>query len=229
MIADWHTYAIEDFIPFTTETYVRLMERQNEALWPWHALTFMVAVAILVLLAKAHGRWAGVLCGGIWGWVGYAFHMERYSSLNWAADYFGWAFIVQGLLLAVCGLCGGLRVTRYAWPEWLGSVLAVFGLLFYPLLVALTGRGWTGSEWVAIAPDPTVIFTFGIILLAVRGWWLCPLLIVPIIWCGISGATLWALETSPGLLPPMLALLALTGAVGRGFSKGRASLSENMS
>ena len=33
MIADWASYALADFIPFTAEVYARLVERVNEAGW----------------------------------------------------------------------------------------------------------------------------------------------------------------------------------------------------
>ncbi len=219
MIADWHTYAIEDFIPFTADTYVRLIEFLNEDIWPLHLVTFLIGVAILALFGKQHHRWPGALLGVVWIWVGYAFHMERYSSLVWAGDYFGWAFIAQGVFLILCGACGILRISRYDWPEWLGAALAVFALTVYPLLIVLSGRGWSGSEWFGIAPDPTAVYTLGVILLAARGAWLVLLLPIPLLWCAVSGATLWALEMPPALLLPVIAAIGLAVALAKAIRK----------
>jgi hypothetical protein len=41
-------------------------------------------------------------------------------------------------------------------------------------------------------PDPTVLGTIGLLLLA-RGRFRGPLLVIPLLWCLLSGATLWAI------------------------------------
>jgi hypothetical protein len=70
----------------------------------------------------------------------------------------------------------------------------------------LAGRPWEGVELFAVAPDPTITATLGILLLAERVR--LALLAVPLLWCAISGATLWAMESDLALLMPTVGLAA---------------------
>jgi hypothetical protein len=60
-------------------------------------------------------------------------------------------------------------------------------------------------EVFAIAPDPTAVTTMGIAL-ALGERLLLP---VPILWCMVSGATLWTLHARDALLVPAVALFVL--------------------
>lgn len=68
------------------------------------------------------------------------------------------------------------------------------------------------SEIFGIHPDPTAIVTLGIILLFMqknKELWGCA--VIPVIWCVTSGLTLWGLEASLAMVPPIAAAFALTG------------------
>src|SRR5262249_53060993 len=56
---------------------------------------------------------------------------------------------------------------------------------------AVFGRPWPQAEIFGIAPDPTVVATLGVLIAADRTHW--ELLLVPLLWCAISGATMWAM------------------------------------
>jgi hypothetical protein len=59
-----------------------------------------------------------------------------------------------------------------------------------------------------IAPDPTAIATLGALVLAIgRIGWL--LIALPILWCAITAATLWTMETPEALIPAAAVALAL--------------------
>lgn len=230
------TYSLSDFLPFTPEVYFRLFERQNEALWPAHFLTILLGIAAVWLAWRARGRWAGIVLALCWALVGYTFHIERYANLSWAAEYFGWAFIVQGGLLLASALFGRLdtdsRVAKrplseppFDGPQWAGWGMAIFGLAILPLVGPLTnatanGREWTGIEIFGIAPDPTAIVTLGLVLCTGRSRWL--LLIIPLLWCAISGATAWEMNDTTGLLTPAVAILALGAALWKTIQSRRA-------
>jgi hypothetical protein len=63
-----------------------------------------------------------------------------------------------------------------------------------------------------MAPDPTALATLGVLLLAgARPLWLYP---IPVVWCLVSGATLWAMDASGAAVVPLAALLAAGLAVG---------------
>jgi len=64
-----------------------------------------------------------------------------------------------------------------------------------------------------MAPDPTALATLGV-LLAIKlrhSGWLFP---IPVLWCLISGATLWAMESPEFWIAPLAALLAVGFALG---------------
>jgi hypothetical protein len=91
--------------------------------------------------------------------------------------------------------------------------LFLFALLAFPLMGPLLGRSWTQAEVFGMAPDPTALATLGILLLAGArpAWGLFP---IPVAWCVISGATLWAMESLDSAIVPLAALLAILLAVG---------------
>ena len=63
-------------------------------------------------------------------------------------------------------------------------------------------------EVFGIAPDPTVVATLGVLLVA-RGrnaWLLLP---IPLLWCAISGATLWAMDEPDAFVLPAVALVSM--------------------
>ena len=79
------------------------------------------------------------------------------------------------------------------------------------MLAPLQGRGWASSEVFGIAPDPTVIATLGLLLLA-RGRLLPLLLPIPVLWCLLSGITLRAMgEPQAWVLHAALTLTAAAG------------------
>ena len=75
----------------------------------------------------------------------------------------------------------------------IGIALIVYALALHPLIAPLSGRPWTQAEIFGIAPDPTVIATLGVIVAAARPNW--HLLVLPLLWCAISGLTLWTMES----------------------------------
>ena len=68
-------------------------------------------------------------------------------------------------------------------------------------------------EIFGVAPDPTVIATMGILLLARRVSW--ELLVIPLFWCALSGAVLWTMGSPDALVMPVAALAVLLLAITR--------------
>ena len=77
---------------------------------------------------------------------------------------------------------------------------------------ALTGRAWTTAEIFGVAADPTAIATVAALGL-VRGRIRWLLLVVPLLWCAVAAATLWAMNAPEGLVVVAAGLLALWPAV----------------
>jgi hypothetical protein len=104
---------------------------------------------------------------------------------------------------------------------WLaGLALVLFALFAYPPIAPLIGRPWTQVEVFGIAPDPTAVATLGILLAAERPHW--GLLAVPLIWCAIGGATLWAMHSPDALVMPAAGVFAVLTTGWKMLSRARA-------
>jgi hypothetical protein len=212
-MSEWWTYTLADFLLFSPRTYYRLFELYNAEIWPWQVLGLLTGLAILAL-ARNPGPWQSrvisALLGVSWLWVAWAYHYARYASINWGATYFAAAFAIEALLLIAIGLAGRGLVLRgdSHWMSWVGVGLVLFALAAQPLIGPLAGRPWSQVEIFGIAPDPTVVATLGIIVLAC-GWAKWLLLPIPILWCVVSGATAWAMQSSDAALMPAVAILVV--------------------
>ncbi|MDO9061969.1 MAG: DUF6064 family protein, partial [Bradyrhizobium sp.] len=135
---------------------------------------------------------------------------SRYATINWAAAYVAPAFAVEGVLLLVAGsLRDGCAFDRRGPAAWTGYFLLAFALAGQPLLAPLQGRGWASSEVFGVAPDPTLIGTLGLLLLA-RGRLLPLLLPIPDLWCLLSGITLHTMGEPQAWTSHIALLLAVT-------------------
>jgi hypothetical protein len=70
------------------------------------------------------------------------------------------------------------------------------------------GRPWLQAELFGVAPDPTAIATLGTLVAARRPHW--ELLVIPLLWCAVSGTTLWTMRSPDALVLPAAAVLALS-------------------
>lgn len=233
-MSEWWTYRLSDFLLFAPRAYYRLFELHNERWWPLPWLTLALGgLVLLPLLLRGSRRAlqaAAVLLAAAWVWVGWAFHAERYAGIHWLAPWFAWAFVAQGLLL--CVSAAGLAHRHEAWPavpraaRGLSLGILLVALLGWPLLDLGSGRAWRAAQLFGQAPDPTVAATLALLLCWPQrrvpgaskrkalgrglGWgssmWLWP---IPLAWCAISGATLWAMQAPEAALLPVMALVAV--------------------
>lgn len=212
-MSEWWTYSLSDFLMFSSRSYYRLIESYNAAIWPAHLLTLVAGVVVVSAIARPRPslqRSAALVLTAAWGWLAWAYHLERYAEINTAAPYFSAAFAVQALLLCWLAYRPGNAAPAQQ-PLTLGlSGLAIFA---YPLLaLARDGGEWRQAEVFGIAPDPTVVATLGA-LLAWRAS--ATLWLIPVLWCLVSGATLMELKIGHAWLLPTLALTAVVARVMR--------------
>jgi len=205
-MSEWWKYTLSDFLLFSPRTYYRMIERYNDAVWPGQLATLALGMLILGLLYRPalERRWiiSGILAV-LWAFVAGAFLWTRYATINWAAGYFAVAFAVEAALLMKLTIRPGRDVVGR-----IGMALFVSSLALYPLLAPLLGRGLRQSEIFGVAPDPTVLATLGLLLVAEEPppWWT---LVVPLLWCLVSGATLWAMGSPEAWLLWLAAVLVL--------------------
>ena len=203
-MSEWWAYRPEDLLLFSPRVFWRMFELHNAAFWPLHLATLAAGLAIVLLaLRRSHGQvlWVALILAALWAFVGWSFLWNRYAAINWAIAYAAPAFGLQAMLLAIGGAArGGLAFDRRDIAGWLGLVIAVIGLVVYPLLPSLFGRPWTSAEAFGIEPDPTAIATLGV-LLAASGR-LVPLLFpIPLLWLLISGLTLRTMGDPQAWMP----------------------------
>lgn len=207
---EWLSYRLSDFLLFSPRTYYRLLELYNRAVWPGQLVAVAAGLAIAGLAwrgTEAAGRVIAGILAAAWLWVAWAYHHERYATINWAASYYALAFGAQALLLGWAAMARGGLVFRIGdgTRGWAGAGLAAFAFLAQPLLGPLLGRAWLEVELFALAPDPTVVGTLGLLLMVPDRvpWALLP---IPLLWCLVTGLTLWAMGAPDAVVPAAAAL-----------------------
>jgi hypothetical protein len=213
-MTEWWTYGLSDFLLFSPRTYYRLIERYNGAVWPAHVLTIGLGLGIVGALCRptqARSRAIAAVLAALWAWVAWAFVWQRYAEINWSVTYFVWLFAIEAVLLGWFGAVRGWLTLRPArdMAGTLGVALVAVSVVFYPLIAALAGRGWRQAEVFGLAPDPTVLGTLGILLLAEPQQ--RTLVVAPILLAAISGATLWAMDSPERWIMLTASTLALFG------------------
>lgn len=214
---EWWTYTLSDFLPFSPRVYYRLLELHNRALWPAQILTSGLGLAVLYLLlwpVRGRDSLIPAILGGLWMWIAWAFLWRRYATINWASAHIAPFFALQGLLLIWSGTIR--RRLVFAQSRDIGDFIALalfaLSLLAYPFLAPLLGRPWFAAELFGIAPDPTAVATLAALALA-HGRTKSLLLLVPLLWCAVSGMTLWTLDADDFFIAPLGALTALGVAI----------------
>ena len=180
-------------IPFTTDEFLGVFERYNEGVWPSQLILYVLAMIALLAIYRNDKRGRQVLFAVLsllWAWMGLAYHITYFSSINKAAYGFGMLFIIQGIVFAYVGIIRDkfsfdMRIDLYT---IIGVVFVVYALIAYPLLGIVLGHMYPRSPTFGV-PCPTTIFTFGVLLFSARRVSFFVLLI-PFLWSivGFSAA-----------------------------------------
>jgi len=199
-MSEWWTYTLSDFLMFSPRTYWRLVELYNRDFWPLQGVMLTAGLGALWLATsrRIHAfRLSALMLTAAWLWVGWAFLWERYTTINWAAQYVAIAFAVQALLLARLALSSGQAAAQPGrGARALGGLLTAASLL-YPLLGWVFGRPWGQAEVLGMAPEPTALFTLGLLVLSgqppsVTGRAL--MFYIPVLCLLLGAATWWTFQ-----------------------------------
>lgn len=199
-MSEWWTYRLGDFLMFSPSTYARLVEQYHRNVWPAQLIGLVAGLTALWLTTSRYShalRVQALLLAGAFLWVGWAFHLQRYATINSAATYLGFAFAVQATLLLGLLLPGKSELRAESkWTHRTGWLLALAGLIGFPLAGLLIGRSWFQIEVFGVSPEPTALASIGL-LLARPGWfgraWHGLLLVIPVLSLLMAVATLMAL------------------------------------
>ncbi len=193
-------------LPFTTDQFFQLFESYNRTIWPVHIVGYGLAGFVLwATLTNRYWNWraaSGVL-SLLWLWNGIAYHLAFFTSINPVAYGFAILFVAQGLLFFASALSerGPYFVVGKDWRTAIALATITYALIIYGVLGSLAGHGWPRAPVFGVAPCPTTIFTFGVLMLAgpsVPGW----LAAFPIVWAliGSTAAVLLGVPEDLGLL-----------------------------
>lgn len=218
-MTEWWTYGLQDFLLFAPRTYHRLFELYNAEVWPLQVPACAAGLALAGLVGPLCGRrWAWrsalVLLALAWAWVAWAFHLQRYATINWAAPWFAAAFAAQALALLVAAALPARAARRAGLGRRVGAGLILFAVLAQPVVGVAAGRNWSQAEWFGLAPDATAVATLGVLLAlpgAARGW----LWVAPLAWCLVGSLTLWAMRSADAAAPVLGAAVAGIAALWR--------------
>ena len=198
-------------LPFTAETLFASLAQYHQALWPLPPIALLLGLAMVLLTLRPmqhSDRMIGGLLAAAWLWIGIGYHLLHLARLDFAAPLYGLLFVLEGVLLLWSTLRGRLAFRfRGGLVGWAGLALAMLALA-WPLLDRLAGLSWQ-AEWVVLlAPAPTVVLTLALLLL-VPGRTPLRLVLVPLLWTLIAGATAWILWVPQDLVLPVVGLCAI--------------------
>lgn len=214
-MSEWWTYSLTNFLLFSPRTYYRLFELTNADVWPLQFVTLALGVAIAFLMLRPRpwsGRAIAAILASLWLFVAWAYLLERYDTINWIARYLAIGFAAQAALLVWTGIIRNrLIFSAHNLTSRIGVALFVYALAIHPLIAPITGRPITQAEIFGLAPDPTAIATLGVLLATSRPLW--HLLALPLLWCSVSGLTLWAMEQPEAVAMAAIVLFAAASRI----------------
>ena len=147
--------------------FLAMFERGNAAIWPMQLVWYASAAAMVSLALWPVHRASQLICllaAAYFEWMGIVFFGVIESGMTlWVA-----VFILEALLLLVAGLVRRDLVfaPRSSLASVLGAVFMFYALVAYPIIGMLGGHPLRALPMFGLAPCPTVIFFFGLLLWA---------------------------------------------------------------
>lgn len=180
-------------LPFTTEQFFNVIEKYNLTMFPFQLVILLMGIVCLFLLhskLSAKDKLVGIFLGGLWIWIGVAYHLAFFTAINKAAFLFGGIFILQGLfmLFNTFGKNRLIFIFTLHTKDYLGYFFILYGLIIYPIISYFVEGSFERTIVMGL-PCPSTIFTFGFFMLTSNKF---PkyLLIIPSLWAvvGLSAA-----------------------------------------
>lgn len=181
-------------IPFSRDVFLGQIAELNALLWPGQIAILLLALGILALAARPVfqiERLPALCLSAAWISVGTLYYGLQFTPLNWAAWLAAALFVLQGLLLLWFGVVQNRLRLRFKGeaPSWVGAILLAAATFGYPLLGLATGTGIDAAPIVGIDPGPTVLFTWGYLLLTAEKTYrlMLPLPFIAAWVCAVAG------------------------------------------
>lgn len=191
-------------LPFTTQQFLGVFARYNEAVWPAPLALHLIALACVGALSL-RSLAAPLICAGLaflWLWTGVLYHGLFFSAVNPAAPVFAALFVAGAAIFAWQGvLRDRLRFALTLTPRGMvGVALLAYGLFGYPALAIALGHSYPAMPSFG-TPCPLTIFTIGMLAL-LRPPYPRHVFIAPLAWVvvGSQATLLFGMYEDLGLL-----------------------------
>ncbi len=184
-------------IPFTVDQFFQVFASYNQSVWPMQIILVLLALAAIVMLViprSYSSRIISAILAFFWAWMAIAYHFAFFAAINPAAKFFGAFFLAGALWFVWIGVIkthlrfapqGGIRT-------WLGWLLFLYSLSFYPLLGLQFGHHYPAMPTFGL-PCPTTIFTIGMLIFAAVPYPRSAF-IVPVLWSAIGSVAAFQLR-----------------------------------
>ena len=180
-------------IPFTIDQFFEIIREYNTSIFPMQIVLNILALTsiILAIIRRNYSnKFISITLGFFWFWMGIVYHFIFFTKINPAAFVFALFFVLQGIIFIYYGAIKN-RLSfgfRKDWIGMIGLLFIIYALLIYPILGILFGHTYPDNPTFGL-PCPTTIFTFGILLWAIKR---VPIyfVIIPFLWSiiGLSAA-----------------------------------------
>jgi len=202
-------------LPFTAAQFFDVFRQYNETVWPAQIFLLALAIAAVALVAFPR-RWSGAgisaILAFLWAWLGLAYHLAFFASVNPAAYVFAAVSVAGAVAFAWHGIARHRLEFKFSRSlrTLAGVALIVFSLAVYPAWAAYAGHLYPAMPTFGL-PCPTTIFTIGMLSLLVTPYPRIPI-VVPVLWCLVGSQAAFLLG-----VPQDLALI-VAGMVGVGLA-----------
>jgi hypothetical protein len=199
------------FQPAAVERFFALFAAVNQAMWPMQIVWYALAVAAIVLLIRpigASSRLISAFLSVYYVWIGVVFFWMFQSRIDDGAGLHGAMYVLGGILFLVAGVVRRDLTFRPGWNALsiVGGLLVAYALVLYPILGMLAGHVFPAAPVFGIAPCPTTIFTFGLLL------WTCKpapsyVLLIPLLWSLIAAPSAIGMGVYEDIAMPVATIL----------------------
>lgn len=205
---------LDRLIPYAGDAYQAMFAFYYLDTSPAHLLALPIGFFIVVSLARHSKRGPTAtqfIIAAFWVWTGAIFHSQYFVDLNWAAEYFGYVFIGQGVLIAMHTY---INRDQVYFPEArtrvIGCSLVILGMALSPTIAAIMETPISHAHLFGITPLSLIIATMGIftVTFARTPLWLLAIPVIWAVWDALSAQTLGLWQDFT------LAIVALTAIVG---------------
>ena len=154
------------FISFTLKDFLDMVATYNSAFWPMQLVAYALAIAALICAARGtncSSRIVSAVLAFFWLWVGIVFNWMYFSKLSPAALAFAVLFVVEGIILGVAGVLRkdlSFRIKAGVYGL-VAAFIVLYGMVGYPAIEYLLGRGYPRLLVLGLVPCPTTVFTLG--------------------------------------------------------------------